>query len=243
MGGKIPQPIRLEVIRKWLKGYSRDEIAKDTEIGAGTVTGIIRQCRQDDPDFDLLRGVALELKDQGMRVENFAPLFRLKRLLEEKEVQLAVPNSKNVFSEFKKFEAIIITLEVLCFKHSMPMDQVFERLRVLYSINVKIGTMASSLPDYVMQLRQNIENQKKKIKGLRLETKYEVERQGATKNLLQDYKASLSLFESTKRELEKVTKDRDSCRKELNSVRERHLQKISANNEEDYGWRFERDLK
>jgi hypothetical protein len=77
MVGKIPQPIKLEVIKKWLKGYWRDQIAKDTEIGAGTVTGIIRQCRQDDPYFDLLRGVALELKEQGMRVEHFAPLFSL----------------------------------------------------------------------------------------------------------------------------------------------------------------------
>jgi DNA-binding CsgD family transcriptional regulator len=41
MGGKIPQPVRLEVIKKWLQGYSRDEIAKDTMIGAGTVSGII----------------------------------------------------------------------------------------------------------------------------------------------------------------------------------------------------------
>jgi hypothetical protein len=80
-------------------------------------------------------------------------------------VQLEVPYSANVFSEFKKFEAIIITLEVMCFKHSMPMDQVFERLRVLYSLNVKIGTMASSLPDNIMQLRQNIENQKKRSRG------------------------------------------------------------------------------
>ena len=61
MGGKIPQPVRLEVIKRWLEGYSRDEIAKDTRIGAGTVSGIIQQCRQDDADFDLLRGVAVEL--------------------------------------------------------------------------------------------------------------------------------------------------------------------------------------
>jgi DNA-binding CsgD family transcriptional regulator len=42
MGGKIPQPVRLEVLRKWLQGYSRDEIAKDAGIGAGTVSQIIK---------------------------------------------------------------------------------------------------------------------------------------------------------------------------------------------------------
>lgn len=104
MGGKIPQPVRLEVIKKWLQGYSRDEIAKDTRIGAGTVSGIIQQCvkmRQDDADFDLLRGVAVELRERGMRVENFAPLLRLKSLLEEKEVLLEISQNDNLFTEYK----------------------------------------------------------------------------------------------------------------------------------------------
>jgi DNA-binding CsgD family transcriptional regulator len=37
MGGKIPKEIRLEVIRKWLEGKSRDLIAYQLHIGAGTV--------------------------------------------------------------------------------------------------------------------------------------------------------------------------------------------------------------
>ena len=112
-----------------MEGFSRDEIAKDTRIGAGTVSGIIQQCRQDDADFDLLRGVAVELRERGMRVENFAPLLRLKSLLEEKEVLLEISQNDNLFSEYKKFEQIIITIEVLCFKYGMPVDQFFERVR------------------------------------------------------------------------------------------------------------------
>lgn len=66
MGRRIPQPIRLEVIRKWSRGDSRDEIANATGIGTGTVTGIIKECRLDDAEFDLLRGVAVELKNRDM---------------------------------------------------------------------------------------------------------------------------------------------------------------------------------
>jgi hypothetical protein len=66
MGRKIPQPIKLEVIRRWLRGYSRDDIAKDLGIGTGTVSGIIQECGHDDEDFGLLRGVALELRVRGM---------------------------------------------------------------------------------------------------------------------------------------------------------------------------------
>ena len=83
IGGKIPQPVRLEVIKEWFQGYSIDEIAKDTMIGAETDSGKTQQCRQDDVDFDLLRGVAVELRNRGMRVGDFAPLLRLNSLLEE----------------------------------------------------------------------------------------------------------------------------------------------------------------
>ena len=87
----------------WLRGYSRDEIAKHTRIGTGTVSTIIQQCRQDDADFDLLLGVALELRDRGMRVEDYAPLLRLKNLIEEREVRLEISQNENLFSEYKKF--------------------------------------------------------------------------------------------------------------------------------------------
>ena len=43
---------------------SRDEIAKNNDIGAGTVTAIIKDAKQKDiPDLDLLREVAIVLKN------------------------------------------------------------------------------------------------------------------------------------------------------------------------------------
>jgi hypothetical protein len=38
MGGKIPKTITKRVITQWLYGFSRDQIAKDNQIGAGTVS-------------------------------------------------------------------------------------------------------------------------------------------------------------------------------------------------------------
>jgi hypothetical protein len=229
MGGRIPQPIRLEVIRRWLQGGSRDGIAKDTEIGAGTVSGIIQQCRQNDMEFDLLRGVALELRDRGMRVD-FAPLLRLKSLLEKKEALLEIPQNDNLFTEFKKFEAIIVTLEVLCFKHEMPLDQFFERVSDQSSLADNLGISIESLPNYLLQLKNNIEDQTKEIHRLQLETEDEVKRQGVTMNLLREYQSNKPLLESTKKELEKVTRERDSCRREL------YQDKVWKQKEEEYRW-------
>jgi len=47
MGGRVPLTIRRQVIKQWLDGHSRDQIAKDNDIGAGTVSAIIKQCGQE----------------------------------------------------------------------------------------------------------------------------------------------------------------------------------------------------
>ena len=62
MGGKIPIPIRLQVFRAWLNGKSRDKTAEELGISTGTESGIIEDFRRDDPQFDLLREVAVKLK-------------------------------------------------------------------------------------------------------------------------------------------------------------------------------------
>jgi hypothetical protein len=88
MGGRVPLTIRRQVIKQWLDGHSRDKIAKDSDIGAGTVTAIIKQCSQEkreqyfddaDLEFDLIRELAVTLKREGLAVNSFASAFRLQK--------------------------------------------------------------------------------------------------------------------------------------------------------------------
>ena len=86
MGSKKPREIRLEVIRKWLEGNTRDQIAGELEIGAGTVSDTIKGYRRGYLDTGLLREVALNLKSEGLDIQSFAPpLVRLREVLEQKE--------------------------------------------------------------------------------------------------------------------------------------------------------------
>jgi hypothetical protein len=229
MGGKTPQPIRLDVIRRWLRGGSRDGIAKGVEIGAGTVSGILSQCRQDDAEFDLLRAVALELRERGMRVEDFAPLLRLKSLLEEKEVQLGNAQNDNPFAELKKFEEIVVSIEVLCFKAGMTTDQFFERLLDQALLADKHGISLLRLPTLIDQMKREIENLKKK-------TEDEVKRQGATMNLLREYQTEKPFIDSTRRQLEDAVKKRDSCQRELDYLREENRRIVLEQEREEYSW-------
>jgi hypothetical protein len=51
MGGKIPRPTRIKVIRLWLEAKSRDKIAEELDISAGAVSGVIRDLRRDHPNL------------------------------------------------------------------------------------------------------------------------------------------------------------------------------------------------
>src|SRR3712207_4930505 len=82
MKPKIPKSIRERVIKEWLQGMSRDEIAKDNDMGAGTVCAIIKDAKEDIPDIDLLREVAIILKKYGFDLSVFASSIIIKNKLD-----------------------------------------------------------------------------------------------------------------------------------------------------------------
>jgi intergrase/recombinase len=76
MGKRIPQSIQEKVISRWLDGKSRDVVARELRISGGSVSSIIQSRRRKDRQFDLLRVVAVQLRQRGLTVEEFAPLIR-----------------------------------------------------------------------------------------------------------------------------------------------------------------------
>lgn len=62
MSGNIPQSIKDAVLRSWLLGESRETIVAYNDISAGSVSKIIDQSRNDIPDLDLMRQIALMAK-------------------------------------------------------------------------------------------------------------------------------------------------------------------------------------
>jgi hypothetical protein len=64
MRQKVPAHIKGEAVRKWLSGEQRDKIASDMSIGAGTVTNIISEWKEEVgiPIANTLRDLATELK-------------------------------------------------------------------------------------------------------------------------------------------------------------------------------------
>ena len=245
MGGNIPRAIKFKVIREWLRGKSRDQIAKQEGMGAGTVSSIIQECRQNDTEFDLLRQVAVELKNHGESIESFAPLVRLREVLKRELLLLPDKNTTTSITttitgvqehdggDLKtqqlreelgfdgKLESLLQGLLVFCFKQKLPIKDFVDIVYELSSTADRLNVSLESLPSYVKELKNNVQMLEEEINEKRLEKQEALEDYDVTLESLEDYKANRPSFKENKK-----------LRKELSNTRiERNLYKRQLENE------------
>ncbi len=206
MGSKTPLSIKKEVIRRWLKGHSRDQIAKEVDIGAGTVSLIIKECRQDDPDFDLLREVAFIIKNESMDLNFLASSIRLRRVLED-----------NGLNE-EQMESFIEKIEVHCFKRSLKVDEFINLISNISDISNNLNMAIDSLPEYVSQQKSVLYEIVDKVVNLKMEKEDLLEEKKLTVDILMDYEKNRPVAEKlvvTQMELEDITRQRDTLENEI----------------------------
>jgi hypothetical protein len=232
MGGHIPKTIKINVLKKWLEGLSIDKIAEKEGIATGSVSNIIQECRQNDPEFDLMREVAVKLKDQGDTIESFASTVRLRERI-RKILQLPSSSSpsssldrittttKNrkeveestIVIEHDKIESFIEFLEVFCFKHNLSIKEFIDLVyRLAFIAYNKFRIPLESLPDYVQQLEGEADTLTEQIAEKKLEMKNVLAYHDDGATTLEYNANRSSLFEENKRlreELVKVSKQRD----------------------------------
>jgi hypothetical protein len=159
MGSRIPKSIQEKVIRKWLEGKTRDEIAQECKISAGSVSGIVQGRRRKNREFDLMRVVAVELWRLGITVESFAPLIRCRQLIKSEYSD----SSKGVEEEEQNIDALIEALCVFCFRQKKTVPEFGNMVQILYNAADKYGIVLSDLPAYVNELNDRANGIGKKI--------------------------------------------------------------------------------
>ena len=84
MPAAIDPIIKQRVIAQYLQGVSRDRIAADNGIGAGTVSNIIDEWKKrvQDSDYELVRELSVFCKKQGITLNAFASCIRLNNYIE-----------------------------------------------------------------------------------------------------------------------------------------------------------------
>lgn len=88
MPSAIDGLIKRRVIQQWFNGVSRDRIATDNNIGTGTVSGIINNYKTqlESSEVDSIRGLAIEIRKQGLNFVDTASYIRLYNFFKESGV-------------------------------------------------------------------------------------------------------------------------------------------------------------
>jgi len=202
----VPKLIKQRVIKQWLLGMSRDEIAKDNDIGAGTVTAIIKDAKQDIPDIDLLREVALVLKKYDLDLSVFAPSIRIKNKLDEMGL-----NEDQV-------ETLIDNGNIHCFKRGLTGEKYFNIVDKVCALRDNLEMPLDELPNHIMQQELELEKVEREIKDAKVKQHQVLQRYDVNMNDLDEYRRNKRLVETIKSQqnkLEKVERHIDNLEKEL----------------------------
>jgi 5'-3' exonuclease len=112
MPAAIDNKIKTNVIGQWLGGDSRDKIATDNKIGAGTVSGIINEFKKgtDALEYESVRGLSISCKKHGTNLGGLASCIRLKNHIDnlganQDEIEGFIANLANFPEPKKVFEA------------------------------------------------------------------------------------------------------------------------------------------
>ena len=238
MGGKIPRPIRLQVIRAWLEGKFRDKIAQELEISTGAVSSIIEDFRRDDPQFDLLREVAVKIKNQNMDIQSFASLVRVYEVLREKGLLTGITGQETLKLMQGRLEAIVVALEVFCFKkEQLSIEDFVSLITNMYSTADKLGIPLDRIPAYITELKDRIDVLRKEIDQIEARKQDALRDYEMTLELLQEYNANkpfILQMRKLKQQLadaeEKIREGEEELEKERfwNEFEERHTWRVSV---------------
>jgi hypothetical protein len=210
LGGKIPKNIKEKVIRQWLQGLTREWIAKENDIGTGTVSAIIKEARQQKEyhDIDLLRQVSTKLKEDGLEPAQLGFAIRLKKTMEENDIRE------------DQLESLILDINSYCLKHKVTLDKVFESGYEALNLAFKFGFSVEKIPEFIIQGKKTIEELERQRQEL-IGKKQEIQEKYHTiLALLEKYEKEKPLIEhiqALERELDEFKKSKESyearCRK------------------------------
>ena len=206
---------------QWLYGISRDQIAKANQIGAGTVSAIIEQCKleeqqkkeyaaDDDFEFDLIRELAVMLKREGVDVNSFASSIRLRRKLEEKGL-----NEEQI-------ESFIEDVDVHCFRSGLKPEEFVNTISKVSVLSDSLAISVDGLSEYMIQEQEKLKEIRQEIIDLQRAKMQALQDHNVTINTLLDYERNKPVADNlvaTKNELEKVKKERDSYKIHLEHER------------------------
>jgi hypothetical protein len=139
MASKVPPEIRERVLTLWLMAYSRDSIAQNVGIGAGTVSEMVKAYIQRDPEFVLLREFVIAVKKEAGGIRQLATAVRLQRFLESHSL------------DGEQIESLISVAYSQCFKKGISVRDFVENANKVSDLADRTDVDVEKLSDYILE--------------------------------------------------------------------------------------------
>ena len=207
MGGITPARIKQKVIRNWLSGLTRDEIANKVGISEGNVSSIIQEIKDNIPDIDLLRELAVGLKKNGYNLNLFAPAYRQRMMLYDRGlsddqidelIQLVDEHCYRRGIEIATFIDRISTLSLFSKKYGRPVEEL-DLLKQEKEMEIGAKEML------IFNLSVALIDKKQELQEIESRIEAALAKEGVTQQDILDYKQKEPLV-NTIRQLEKELK-------------------------------------
>jgi hypothetical protein len=205
MGGSIPYSIRRSVIKQWLEGLPRDQIAKVNQIATGTVSAIVKGCKEPDPEFILLREVAVILNQHRLDLALLSPLIRLGRLI------------RKMNTTEEEIEQFVENIDIHCFKKGVAIQEFIRTINEVSELSKNFGVPLGKLPEHLIELRAELSQLNAKIQAMKIQEREALKRSNLTLEIINDYqreKPIVDRLKATQIELRKIVNERDSIKKD-----------------------------
>src|SRR5215212_3408247 len=182
MVNQITNDMKDEVIRLYLQGLSRNDIARTCGVGEGTVSNIIDEWKRslDIPDVQSLRDLAVNLKRCGIDPVQCAQGLRI------------INTIKKLGVNQNQVESFINEIYEYCQRIGLPPQDIASNLQAL--INLSKDIPFSKIPEH-------IEEKKKEISRL----DEEIRKQHEDIKTLEERKDTLEIERSVAKELRDVS--------------------------------------
>jgi hypothetical protein len=135
MPAAIDSHVKKQVITQWLSGDSRDKIATDNGIGAGTVSNIIIEWKKgvEDSDYESVRELAIYSKKEGSDLSRTATSIRLNNYIQklganQDQIESFIANLVNS-SEPEKLIDVANQVAQLSRSESIPLGELEDHVK------------------------------------------------------------------------------------------------------------------
>jgi hypothetical protein len=198
MGGKIPEPIRRKVLREWLEGNPRRQIAIDNQIGTGTVSEIIKTIEEIDSEarIDTLRETVKMLRRKGLSIDDFAQSIHLKQFLNK------------IGLNDEQLEDFVRPLEVHCFKRGLTPEKFMNLVEKISALSDNLGIPVEELPERINRLKRSLDDISFEIRDLIIKKGRAISSYNTTVADLEEYRRNRPLIETLKTKDEELERER-----------------------------------